>query len=171
MADFKPKLISFNEHDYTKQMAKYHNFKLDYKHAQSRWSNLLELDLKDIDLTKEKAFKDICKAYAKAWEKQNTLQLRPLKLMEAREVNINQLIKDLDHIRTTARTKPLKKDFELWTQNEDQNKRLQVSLNFIEMMPYLKNAGISFRNNYFAPIMMGISTPTPNHYFIKQNLR
>jgi hypothetical protein len=171
MAEFKPKLISFQKENYEKEMAKYQNFKLDYKHAQSRWSNLLELDLKDIDLTKERAFKDICKAFAKAWEKQNTLQLRPLKLMEAREINIKQLITDLDHIRTTARTKPIKKDFEVWTQNEDQNKRLEICLNFIEMLPFLKNAGISFRNNYQAPIMMGVSTPTPNQYFIKQNLR
>jgi len=91
--------------------------------------------------------------------------------MEAREINIKQLITDLDHIRTTARTKPIKKDFEVWTQNEDQNKRLEICLNFIEMLPFLKNAGISFRNNYQAPIMMGVSTPTPNQYFIKQNLR
>lgn len=171
MGDFKPKLISFNEDNYNKQMDKYQNFKLDYKHAQSRWSNLLELDLKDIDLTKEKAFKEICTAYAKAWEKQNTLQLRPLKLMEAREVNLKQLMTDLDHIRTTSQTKPIRSEFEIWTQNEDQNKRLQISLNFIEMLPYLKNAGISFRNNYLAPIMLGITKPTPNHYFIKQNLR
>lgn len=168
---FKRKLITFREEEYKKELSKYKRYRFDYKHTQDKWSLLLDIDLQNVDFSKEGAFGRICELYADKWEKQNTLGLKPLKLLQVRDVDIKKLMIELDTLRTTKQTKPKKEDFEIWTTSEEQNKRLKVVSDFIKMIPYLKGAGVHFKNNMQAPILMGKPEPEPNVYFIKNTLR
>lgn len=168
---FKPKLIAFQEDAFHKELSKYNHFKFNLEHAKVRWKTILGIDLSEVDLLSESAFKNIASLYAKHWESKNALELSPIKLMEAKEVDIQKLMHDLDKLRTHQQAKPNKVDFESYTKSESENERLKVAQNFIEMLPYLKTAGIQFRNATQAPIMMGITKPTINQYFVKQSIR
>lgn len=166
--EFKKQLISFQSDYYNKELLKYEKYKADYQDIQRNLESVFEMDLSEFDLTLQRTFGDIAKAFAKKLKDKNTLDLRPVKLMELLELPIENIISSLDKLRIQKRSKPEPEDFKIYTSNEDENHRLKVAKDLIKLMPDIKTK-ISFQAPMLAPVKMDGSTLVPNQYYVKNN--
>lgn len=164
--DFKPRLISFNESAYNKQRIKFESYQIKYQEAQKNLEANLELDLNEVDLSKESAFKSIAKMYGDKFKKANVLGLSNLKLMELREVPLKEFMATLDALRLQKVEEPKKEDFKVFTTNEQQNERLATAKDFISIMDKL-GSKVRFDSPMSAPIMRNEGYIVPNHYWIR----
>lgn len=164
MANFKRQLITTNEAHYSKELQKYQNYLHQYDIVQKRWQIFLEVDLSEVDLSLESAFKSITKLYKERWNKENLLGLSGVRLMDLKEVNVSALMSDLDKLRLMKTSEPDKEDFKTYTTTPEENERLKVARDFKKMLPILNTSNIRFNNPMMSPIM---ANGEINKYFIK----
>lgn len=166
--EFKKQLISFQSDNYNKELLKYEKYKADYQDIQRTLESVFEMNLSEFDLSLQRTFGDISKAFAKKLKDKNTLDLKPVKLMELLELPIENIISSLDKLRIQKREKPETEDFKIYTSNEDENHRLKVAKDFIKLIPDIKTK-ITFQSPTLAPVKMDGSTLVANQYYVKNN--
>jgi hypothetical protein len=164
MAIFKKQLITTNEDHYSKELQKYQNYLHQYDIVKKRWQIFLEVDLSEVNLSLESAFKTITKLYKERWNAENLLGLSGVRLMDLKEVNVSALMSDLDKLRLMKTPEPDKEDYKSYTTTPEENERLKVAKDFKKMLPYLKKSQIQFQNPMMAPIKVNGEI---NKYFIK----
>lgn len=165
--EFKPQLIAFDERSYNRQRIKFEEYQILYADTQRTLESILSLDLKEVDLSKESAFKTIAKMYAESLERENTLGLSGIRLMELRDIPVSNIMKSLDELRLKYIEEPVKDEYKAYTSNEDENERLTVAKDFLAILPKL-HTKVSFQNPLSAPIKMNGSETVVNIYYIKK---
>lgn len=165
--DFTPKLINTNQKEYDKDRVRFEKYKLDYANTKKSIEEILDLSLDKIDLSKQKAFSEISKAYADKLADKNTLGLSPIKLMNLLELPVESIIANLDKLRISSRPQPNIEDYRLYTTNEAQNDRLAVAKQFISLMDKI-GSKVRFDSPINAPIMHIEGKRSVNHYWVRQ---
>lgn len=166
MSNHKPKLISFNDRAYDKARIKFEAYQLKYNETQKKLESILELDLKEVDLSKEAAFKTITKMYGNNSPEAKALKISNLKLMQLRDIPIKELMTSLDSLRVKKVLKPSKEDFKIYTSNSSEDDKLQTAKDFISLVDKL-GTKVKFDSPISAPIIRNEGHMQPNHYWIK----
>lgn len=164
--EFKKQLISFNQDSYNRELSKYETYKAEYAEIQKELESILDMDLSEFDLTLQRSFNDISKAWAEKLKDKNTLDLKPIKLMDLLDLPVENIISLLDKLRIQKKDKPDVTEFKIFTSNEDENHRLQVAKDFLKLLPELKSK-IVFQSPLLAPIKRDGSDMVPNQYYVK----
>lgn len=126
-----------------------------------------EIEIENIDLRSAHAFNQIAERFAEKHKKQNTLNLRPLKLMELMELNPEKIIDLLGQINlNTQPTAPKLADFQIFATTPEQIERLKIAKEFMALLPKLGTPILGFRNPYNAPVKYDLSELVVNHHWI-----
>ena len=163
---FKPLMVSFDEESYNKAQAKATE-KLQLLDDASVWiHNAIpiekKINLKRLHLNMLEYFRD---AIVSVYKDVNQLGLSADKLIEAKEINIAELKeiqKQYDALDVNVSVKEnlpqvevKRKDFEVWTTNEKQNKKIVAGNKFIQAIKELEE--------YQHVFPMHIMTATTNY--------
>lgn len=164
--DFKKQLIFFDEAGYKKEESKQEAYLAEYDKTKRHLEEVLEIGLDDFDLSLQRTFSDIAKAWAVKYKKQNTLNLKPVKLMSLLDIPIEDIITKLDKLKIQKPEPISKDDFKIYTATPEENERLKVAKDFMKLLPKLKSK-IVFQSPILAPVKMSGGTLIPNQYYIK----
>lgn len=142
---FKPIMVSFNEKEYNRHQDLAQK-KLELLDEASVWvHNQIELEkkinLKRLHINMVEYFKD---AILEVYKDRNQLGLSAVKLIDAKEIPIGDLIQiqvkynaldvEVYFEQNVAKVKVDRKDFETWTRNEKQNNRVIAANKFIQSL-------------------------------------
>ena len=146
---FKPLMVSFDEESYNKAQEKATE-KLELLDQASVWiHNTIDVEkkinLKRLHLNMLEYFKD---AILVVYKDRNQLGLSADKLIEAKEINVSELVeiqKQYDALEVSVGFKEnvpqvevKRKDFEVWTTSEKQNKKIVAGNKFIQAIKELE---------------------------------
>ena len=146
---FKPLMVSFDEESYKKAQAKATE-KLEMLDQASVWiNNTIEIEkkinLKRLHLNMLEYFRD---AILVVYKDRNQLGLSADKLIEAKEINVSELVeiqKQYDALEVSVGFKEnvpqvevKRKEFEVWTTSEKQNRKIIAGNKFIQAIQDLQ---------------------------------
>jgi uncharacterized protein (DUF927 family) len=167
----KKQLIKTNEAAYSEAMTKYQSYLMAIEQAHEALNNHLGIDASDLDLNKPTAYKDALKMFADKHSQNNSLNLKPHKLAELLEIDLQVVLEALDKVRlSTQKTKPQKEDFSVFAETSAEIERLELAKAFIDLTNKLDSNVVTWSNPYRAPVVINPATRKwdLNHYWIKQ---
>mgnify|MGYP001417200625 CR=1 FL=1 len=158
MKGFKPILISFDKELYELELKKAEE-KLKLLDSASVWiCNVLDIDklnLRKLHNNLVGYFKDLL---LEKFSKQNTFGLSADKLIEMKEIKINELLElqqkylsnnaKLKVDNNTANILVVRKDYELYTKSDRQNTILMSYREFLLVLDKLQSNGVKVYKNY-----------------------
>lgn len=162
-------LIKTNQTAYQEANKRFHEYTTAKEDAEAYINNILGINVSKVDLSKENAFKSILQLFADKHEAKNTMQLKPLKLMDLFDIDFEPIMQKLDYIRLKQVEKPNIKDFSIYAVTPGEIERLQLAKDFEAITKKLDSNITSWSNPYKAPIMYNPATRKMelNHYWIK----
>lgn len=168
MSKAKKEVITIDQSGFDRANGKYQ----DYQKKVNRVSEFI-LEQTGVEFSPEEckqpdSWRKFLHKYAEAHKDANTLKLKPIKLLELQEVDINSLIGMFDQLKlATQKVKPKLQDYTTYTENEAEKERLQLAK---ELESIIERTGTNFQ-----AIDQGKSPLHPsgkrNVGYIKQNNR
>ena len=149
MSKFKPMLVSFDDKAYKEAQEEAQEKHLLRIKATEWIEGVLSIENIDVQKLHEDMIEYFKELVSKAYKDVNQLGLSPSKLIEAKEIKINEL-KEIKS-KYEAINLPLtmvdeipsfsveKKDYEVWTKSERMNEKLTKGNNFIFALKQLSN--------------------------------
>ena len=119
----------------------------DYQKKANRVSEFI-LEQTGVEFSPEEckqpdSWRKFLNKYAEAHKDANTLKLKPIKLLELQEVDINSLIEQLDQLKlATQKVKPKIEDYTTYAENEAERERLQQAK---DLESIIERTGTNYR--------------------------
>lgn len=92
-------LIEFREEKYNERLEKYHKYLNDCENLRVFINDQLDIKADDLDFKDENLFETILTRFSSKYEKQNTLNLKPFKLAELLEVNLDGVYSQISNLK------------------------------------------------------------------------
>ena len=159
-------LIEFNKEAYEKQLTKHNNYKLELSELKAYIVEQTNINIDDIDFRGLQAFKEVCKRFAELHKEANTLNLKPLKLMQLMEVNASEIHLRIAKIANNPNTEaPKKEDYSWVAKTPDQKAKLKTAKDLLKIV---EATGIKpkFDNLFQAPIINKTGKYQINRFYI-----
>jgi hypothetical protein len=169
----KPEIIMTDQRQFEKDTQKHQNFlqfcfdSIDYIQKETNVS------LSNEDLTRDNSFNLYMKYFAELHKDNNSLGLRPVKLFDLLELNLEKVISIFDQARIMQhREQPKIEDYEMYATTPQEIERLHLAKDFLNIIGKLET-GINFTQPLKSPVKRDIYTglAVVNHQWIKQTAR
>ena len=169
----KKELIKTDIKAYQNALAKFEQYEVDKTEVHKFLNEYVGIETNDLDLTSIKTIEAIKQRFAKKHEANNTLNLKPLKLMQLMDIHYPTIVEKLDKIRLAPiQDKPKKENYSVFAETPEQIERLNIAKDFLAVCNKLETK-VFFTNAFNAPIRYNpASNQTEyNQYWIKQRNR
>jgi hypothetical protein len=120
-------------------------------------------------LTADDAYNAFMQSFGELHKENNNLGLRPVKLFDLFELNLEKVISIFNTAKLTKKDKPDIKDYSIYAETEQELERLQTSKEFLAVLKKL-DTNVNFTNVYKSPIKFDLydrNSLIPNHHWIK----
>ena len=139
----KKEVITIDQSGFDRANGKYQ----DYIKKANRVSEFI-LEQTGVEFSPEEckqpdSWRKFLNKYAEVHKDANTLKLKPIKLLELQEVDINSLIEQLDQLKlATQKVKPKIEDYTTYAENEAERERLQQAK---DLESIIERTGTNYR--------------------------
>jgi len=143
MSKEKKEVISVDQSGFDRANGKFQ----DYQKKANRISEFI-LEQTGVEFSPEEckqpdSWRSFLRKYAEVHKEANTLKLKPIKLLELQQVDINSVIEMFDQLKLhTQKTKPNIENYTTYAENEAERERLQLAK---DMESIIERTGTNFR--------------------------
>lgn len=129
------KLIQFNQNQFDQANHKFKQYQKAVDDVLTTIENETGIKLNDQDIREGRAFETLQRKFGEHHKENNTLKLKPIKLMELMDVDFYSIVRQLDAIKMLpVKDQPTKERFSIYAETKAELERLETAQTAIEML-------------------------------------